>query len=508
MKSVISTRTLAVLAIGLLLIPEISNAASEFATFESFYRKSILTPWTIGAAIILAIIGGTAIFFTGGTATPIVASMGTSAGNLIGLSGAAATNAGLALFGGGSVAAGGLGMAGGAALLTAALSFSTTVVFDYGAGKAMEAYDYLKFVEHSKSMVTLPLPRNTSGSDSYEDALDILEDINQEETLFTNQNQAFIQKAIKIIGTANKTDLSSEEKSREQSLLALLYFTSNDYVAAKKYANGAYGLARSTNAKATFPAFIYATSSLYDEKPDFKRATDFFNYAIGNEPDNPLTPLLFAIYLDRIMYRFNDDALPYSVLDTIFVFSESLQSDQRKTIIRMGLQNRYFTALKIEQQKVLSLARTANKTIKDSPNTLTNVKTALSNYKLLRDSSKRALDRQTSAVAMNLNRNNGVLDKLRSRGIEEWEREAYQQLVTLNQLWQSYSDNVAELEGAVKELEAYQAELARTRLKKAKPVEIASTGGALDWWAYLLGAIAMLLFGTYLLRNRKTIFKS
>lgn len=507
MKPIRFGKFLVALLVGLFVLPEIANAATEYATFESFYRPSLSWIWIIGGAAVAALIAGAVIFFTGGAASPIVASVGTWAGSLMGWSGIAATNGGLALVGGGSIASGGFGILGGTALLTAALSFGTGVVFDYGTGKAMEAYDYSKFIENSKKMTTLPLPRNKSGPDSYVDALGILKDINQKEALFTNQNQAVIQKAIKTINLANKTVLTAENKSREQSLLALLYFTSNDYVAAKKHADVAYRLAFNANVKATLPAFIYATSSMYDEKPDFKRSTAFFNYAVTNEFDNPLSPLLFAIYLDRVMYRFNDDALPYSVLDTIYVFSESLQSDKRKTIIRLGLQNRYFTALKIEQQKILSLAGTANKTIKDSPNTLSKVKAALNSYKLLLSSSRKALDKQTKAVAKNLNRNNGVLDKLRGRGIEKWEIEANQQLVTLNQLWQSYSDNMVELEGAVKKLEVYQAELERDRAnkeksKKAQPAETAPTKSAWGWWPYLLGIVVMLLAGAYLLRKR------
>jgi hypothetical protein len=61
------------------------------------------------------IVGGTAIgIITGGAAAPLI---GTAIGGTMGLSGAAATSAGLALLGGGSMAAGGLGMAGGMALI-------------------------------------------------------------------------------------------------------------------------------------------------------------------------------------------------------------------------------------------------------------------------------------------------------------------------------------------------------------------------------------------------------
>lgn len=59
--------------------------------------------------------GGVAIgALTGGLAAPLI---GSAVGGAMGLSGAAATSAGLALLGGGSVAAGGLGVAGGTAVI-------------------------------------------------------------------------------------------------------------------------------------------------------------------------------------------------------------------------------------------------------------------------------------------------------------------------------------------------------------------------------------------------------
>ncbi len=70
---------------------------------------------------------------------------------MMGLSGIAATNAGLALLGGGSIASGGFGIIGGTALLTAALSFGTDVVIDYTIGKAVSDYKYSNLVENSKT---------------------------------------------------------------------------------------------------------------------------------------------------------------------------------------------------------------------------------------------------------------------------------------------------------------------------------------------------------------------
>ena len=83
-----------------LLIYDTSYAATEYATFESFYKGSSSIGWVIAG--IVAILGAAIIFFTGGTASPIVVSIGSWIGGTMGLSGIAASNAGLALLGGGT----------------------------------------------------------------------------------------------------------------------------------------------------------------------------------------------------------------------------------------------------------------------------------------------------------------------------------------------------------------------------------------------------------------------
>ena len=99
----------------------------------------------------------------------------------MGYSGVVATNAGLALLGGGAIASGGFGIAGGAALLTTALTFGTSVVFDYASEKVINeitynsSFQYSNLVEKSIQLPTLPLPVNTTGSDNYEDAMEILQ---------------------------------------------------------------------------------------------------------------------------------------------------------------------------------------------------------------------------------------------------------------------------------------------------------------------------------------------
>lgn len=125
----------AALFTALLLTPALAVAGYEGATFESFYRTSNAIAWGVGA--VMATVAVVFFVLSGGTAGPIEAAIGTWIGNAMGLSGVAATNAGLATLGGGAIAAGGFGMLGGTVVLTAALSFSSAVVFDLLSSKLL-----------------------------------------------------------------------------------------------------------------------------------------------------------------------------------------------------------------------------------------------------------------------------------------------------------------------------------------------------------------------------------
>ncbi|MBY0474541.1 MAG: hypothetical protein K2Q13_05710 [Nitrosomonas sp.] len=134
--------------------------------------------------------------------------------------------------------------------------------------------------------------------------------------------------------------------------------------------------------KSTLPSFIYAVSSLYEEKFDFSLLTDsYFRYSILEESDNQLISLLFSIYLDRLSLRFNDGSLNEKTLSQVFSImkSQSLEDVRLQNYIIIIV--RYFTRLKHEQQKITSLIDTSNKKIKDSPETFREVSASLEKYK-------------------------------------------------------------------------------------------------------------------------------
>ncbi len=330
-----------------------------------------------------AVIAGAAIIFTGGTASPIVVGVGTWIGGMMGYSGIVATNVGLALLGGGSIAAGGFGIIGGTVLLTAVFSFGTDIVIDYTIGKAITEYKYSSLTEQSKEMLSLPIPLNTDGSNSYKSAIEALNKIDKKSPIYSDVNQQIITQAIQVIEN-NQEKFGLDKRLKNETLLSLLYFISNDYIKAKQHANLAIEDAKVLNVRRTLPAFIYATSSLYNDKFDFNAITDnYFKSSILEEPNDPLISLLFSIYLDRMQLRFNDNFLNEAALKQIFEIMKSPPLESLRVQNYTILLSRYFIRLKLEQQKISSLASSSNETIKNSPKTLEIVTNSLNKYNQL-----------------------------------------------------------------------------------------------------------------------------
>jgi hypothetical protein len=99
-------------------LTDLNSENQEFSTAVT-QKSQEWDWWKIGQIAGAAVVGGAALVVTAGVAAPVLGGLiGTQ---LLGLSGAAATSAGLALLGGGSLAAGGAGVAGGIAVLTTAL---------------------------------------------------------------------------------------------------------------------------------------------------------------------------------------------------------------------------------------------------------------------------------------------------------------------------------------------------------------------------------------------------
>lgn len=306
-----------VVLLGMLVTPQLGLAGDEVATFAAFYEPSGMVNWLLISLI--AIAAGAAIFFSGGAASPAVAAIGTWVGGTMGLSGAAATKAGLALLGGGSIASGGFGMVGGAALLTAALTFSTELAFDYSFGALYAKYEYHELVERSKGLTTLPLPRTTGGLEKRIEALNALDNVDKKKPLVAPGDVELIRKAISELETAAEGgEFERHEQARLHSLLSLLLFIVNDYQSAHDHAERAIETSEGLGLSSTLPTFIHATTRLYDERLRWRDAyADGLRTALVDEPKNKLIPLLVAIYVDRLSLRMDDGSVGPEALAVI-----------------------------------------------------------------------------------------------------------------------------------------------------------------------------------------------
>ncbi len=383
-----------------LLISTWTFSGENSTTFESFYRPATsINWWYLGVAAalvgILAFVGFVILAPVG-----LITSIGTSIGGLFGLSGIAATNAGLALLGGGAMATGGFGVIGGTALLAAALTFGMEVTIDYAIGSLTSKYEANKFAEASLKMMTLPLPLNTSGPASVKaagKALDstVVRDSFECTQQFPNGVDEFtlclaakqkpqhqlVRDAL-LAMNSNRGSTSIADIEREAAMYALLHFLNNDYVSAKPAALRAYELGVKSGSP-TLPAFIYSASLLYDESPNLPNSWEIFKYAIAGEPNNPLTPVLFSAYLDRLSYRLNDGAVGVGQIDLIGRFAATLDDDIRKLVIQQTILSHDLMQIKVAQQRILSLTGSQSRNIRENPKTLAVVKASLNDYNLL-----------------------------------------------------------------------------------------------------------------------------
>lgn len=398
----------------------------------------------------------------------------------MGFSGIAATNAGLALLGGGSLAMGGFGMLGGAAVLTAALTFSTSVVFDYSVGKAVASYDYKRMSEDSARMFNLPLPRNGSGPPSVKAAFEIIDDLHDEHERKVKTAEKAAKKAQKKTGEdgagvidlaamrrdwneplkrarselvrLRKPDAPAKDRLREESLLALLHFLLNEHRDAEAASRRAISLARELDEKATLPAFILATSLTYRPKLDREAIFENIRYAVNRE-EPKVQPILWAVFLDRIMYRANDLAVTPDYLARLYAIADPIQPAKVDAAIQTGFVSRSFQWLKLEQQRVLSLATTENTTLQCDSKTVATMKSSIARYRALAGHLSGSLDRQGQVA-------DAAIDgKLFEPGDKSWQKEWKSKVGERTRLLGQYREGLPHLQQQVRKFEVRQTAL-------------------------------------------------
>ncbi len=306
------------------LMLSLHSLAVEAGSFDAFYDA----PGGIGfwgwTFIVVAVIAAAAVvYFSGGSAAAAapawIKAVGTWVGGAVyGLQGAAATNAGLALLGGGSLAAGGLGIKGGVVLLTILASTSSNIAIEYSINEAASHFSNKAFLEDSKKMTTLPLPINEEGGDAYEKCLEWIqkqkksqfEDKKIEFNIHDAKFQEVLKEATLIFGRDLLEDDNSDEKINGLTFLALLYFQRGCYRDSFKYSGDAVNLAIGEDRLASLARCVYATSYLYSEsaRDNLRIQREYLLPALLKEGDNKFAPLMLTIYLDRLMYRIHNGA--------------------------------------------------------------------------------------------------------------------------------------------------------------------------------------------------------
>lgn len=382
------------------LAKKFGTGESNFgASFEALYEDSNAPKWAwiVGGAMI----GTAAVLVTGGSATPIITSIGTAVGtNILGLSGAAATNAGLALLGGGSIASGGFGIAGGTALLSGVLSFSTEVSVSYAVDRLnYDEFDYSRLVQASEVLTPLPLPNDNDLTPTYQMASSILSEIPKDLPISDPTTQEKINRAIckilesyilpkpapgffdRVVGLL-PADSIADIVIKDQIVLSILHFLVNDYDTAKKYSALALQSLEEAGSVRTVPQFLAGVSSIYEERFDMdvlQRA--YFAPAFLKEPTNKMIPTLLAILLDRMLLRIEDGQVSIGDLKQLrsLIDSEELRDFQK--VNYSILMSRYLILLKYCQQQVSTLTRTESKILRSSPLTRLEAERRINEYK-------------------------------------------------------------------------------------------------------------------------------
>lgn len=322
--------------------------ASDIATFESFFKESISIGWIFAGISALAI--GAAVYFTGGLASPFltgpVAWVGSMIGGAMGLSGAAATNAGLALLGGGAVTAGGLGMAGGAALLAATFEFGTGVIAEYGITKVMTEYTYSMQKEESMGLPNFPPFCNDSGPDFMEDVVSILKDYKVEELPSSPNNIKVLEKAYSILKMPNPS-FEDEEFVRFYSARSLILFMMSDFKEAYRCVDLA--IRQKVDTTLTVPKYIASICGYVTDNIEKDTSISYFIDSIADEPDNPFIPLMYSMYISRLGV-FNK--LTYEILNDISYINAIVKNDEYRKAVYYILQEAYFSRIKVCQMTI------------------------------------------------------------------------------------------------------------------------------------------------------------
>ena len=369
----------------LLSAMSVSAASSEGATFESFYVPGLTIGFLGWAAIVVVTVATVAIVaISGGAASPVVASIGGYIGGAFGLTGVAATNFGLALLGGGALSTGGFGMAGGIAVLTAALTFSGEVVFSYVIEGGIHHFESGRFEKDSRAMIKLPPVRTADGPAPYEKAMAILKGIDLKKCLDGEENEPILKKALVEL-EKDHDGLKDKDRCRVDGLRAIIYSQLNDYYSAAAAASKSIECGTASKVGVAVPLFIKALCVFAERDPNINNALEGdFKEAIRCEPKNKLIPMLYSIILDRFQYRYVDGAASAKDLEVFCdIIDDKAVSVEVRDVVMTIIYARTVSLLKLDQQAIYGVGRTASNSLKENPRVKEDLEKHLHCYEVL-----------------------------------------------------------------------------------------------------------------------------
>lgn len=320
-----------VILVFIILLFQDTALAKDYASFKSFYIESTLKSWLIGCG--LAVAGTAMVVFFPALAAPCVGTIGSAIGGMMGLSGAAATSAGLAWLGGGALAAGGFGVIGGTVLITAifegTMLTATQYVDEYRTNK-----NYAELCERVKDYPNLPPITNTDGPNEVDEVVELLKkEYSIGDLPSAERNKLAIVKALQIINRYRPEEDSfykigydtviRHEKLRVYTLKAILHFMNNDYINAYQATSSARSIYDDDGIMSVIN-FIYSVSGLMTDKISLQDSLEEFRAAISSETDNKMIPLLYSIYISHagaknvvsINFLQHISALRYTITDS------------------------------------------------------------------------------------------------------------------------------------------------------------------------------------------------
>ena len=153
------------------------------------------------------------------------------------------------------------------------------------------------------------------------------------------------------------------------------------------------------------------------------------------------------------MYRANDLAVTPDYLARLHAIADPIQPTKVDAAIQTGFVSRSFQWLKLEQQRVLSLAATENTTLQCDSKTVATMKSSIARYRALSGQLSSSLEQQVKVARA------AIDDNLFEPGEKSWQKEWNSKVGERTRLLTQYRDGLPQLQQQVRKFEARQTAL-------------------------------------------------